>query len=351
MSSEQLAYKSNRSGRIVLFASLTILLIALFVLDLFLGSVRIPVADVFKILMGQGDNEVWQTIVNDFRLPKAIAAVLVGSALSVSGLQMQTVFRNPLAGPYVLGISSGAGLGVAIMVLGASALGFGNASGMLTGFSLVGAAWLGALLVLMVILAVSLRVKDIMTILILGMMFGSAASALVSILQYSGSEPMIKAFVIWTMGSLQSVAGVHLGIFSASVAVGLLLSLASIRILNVMLLGVSYSKTVGLNITVARVVIFASTGLLAGAVTAFCGPIGFIGIAVPHVARMLFKTSSHGVLLPGVLVLGSAVMLFCDIVSQLPGLDRTLPLNSVTALLGIPIVIYVVFKNQKFAGV
>jgi iron complex transport system permease protein len=339
------------STNLLIFSGMVLLLAVFFVLDLLLGSVSIPWVDVIKSLFGNTDNEVWSTIVRDFRLPKSITAVLAGAALSVSGLQMQTTFRNPLAGPYVLGISAGASLGVAIMVLGIASIGAASLSGLATSFSLAGAAILGAMLVLMVVLAVSLRVKDIMTILILGMMFGSGASALVSVLQYFSSESMLKAFVIWTMGSLSSVAGMQLQVYAIIIAVGLLLSFISIRLLNVMLLGDAYAKGVGLNLTVTRVLIFTSTSLLAGGVTAFCGPIGFIGIAVPHLARMIFRTANHVVLIPGVMLLGSIAMLFADIVSQLPGFEVTLPINSVTALLGIPIVIYVVIKNQRFAGV
>lgn len=321
-----------------------------FVLNLFLGSVTIPAQEVLKSLFGMSDNEIWQTIVKEFRLPKSVTAILAGAALSVSGLQMQTVFRNPLAGPYVLGISSGASLGVAIMVLGISAVG-GSLTGLVTSFSLAGSAILGAMLVLLIVLAVSTRIKDIMTILILGMMFGSAASALVSILQYFSNESMLRAFVIWTMGSLSSVAGMQLWVFAFIIGIGLLLSLISIRLLNVMLLGDAYARGVGLNITLSRILVFTSTSLLAGGVTAFCGPIGFIGIAVPHVARLIFKTANHTILLPGVMLLGSIVLLLCDIIAQLPGFDITLPINSVAALLGIPIVVYVVLRNQRFSGV
>lgn len=321
-----------------------------FVLNLFLGSVTIPAQEVLKSLFGMSDNEIWQTIVKEFRLPKSITAILAGAALSVSGLQMQTVFRNPLAGPYVLGISSGASLGVAIMVLGISAVG-GSLTGLVTSFSLAGSAILGAMLVLLILLAVSTRIKDIMTILILGMMFGSAASALVSILQYFSNESMLRAFVIWTMGSLSSVAGMQLWVFAFIIGIGLLLGLISIRLLNVMLLGDAYARGVGLNITLSRILVFTSTSLLAGGVTAFCGPIGFIGIAVPHVARLIFKTANHTILLPGVMLLGSIVLLLCDIIAQLPGFDITLPINSVAALLGIPIVVYVVLRNQRFSGV
>jgi iron complex transport system permease protein len=343
--------KLMKSKNLLIFGGLVLLLLAFFVFDLLLGSVSIPWGDVVKSLIGQADNEVWTTIVRDFRLPKSVTAVLAGAALSVSGLQMQTTFRNPLAGPYVLGISAGASLGVAIMVLGIASVGASSLTGLATSFSLAGAAIAGAMLVLLVVLAVSVRVKDIMTILILGMMFGSGASALVSVLQFFSSESMLKAFVIWTMGSLSSVAGMQLQVFAIIISVGLVLSIISIRMLNVMLLGDAYAKGVGLNLTITRVLIFSSTSLLAGGVTAFCGPIGFIGIAVPHVARMVFRTANHSVLIPGVMLLGSIAMLFADIVSQLPGFEVTLPINSVTALLGIPIVVYVVIKNQRFAGV
>ncbi|MDY0255132.1 MAG: iron ABC transporter permease [Tenuifilaceae bacterium] len=345
------ANKLTKSRNPLIFGGLVLLLVVFFVFDLLLGSVSIPWVDVIKSLFGATDNEVWGTIVRDFRLPKSITAMLAGAALSVSGLQMQTTFRNPLAGPYVLGISAGASLGVAIMVLGIASVGAASLTGMATSFSLAGAAILGAMLVLLVVLAVSVRVKDIMTILILGMMFGSGASALVSVLQFFSSESMLKAFVIWTMGSLSSVAGMQLQVFAIIVGVGLALGLISIRLLNVMLLGDAYAKGVGLNLTLTRVLIFSSTSLLAGGVTAFCGPIGFIGIAVPLVARMIFRTANHSLLMPGVMLLGSIAMLFADIVSQLPGFEVTLPINSVTALLGIPIVIYVVVKNQRFAGV
>ena len=343
------SFKRNRS--VVLFLGLAILLVVLFFADTVFGSVLIPTSDILSILIGKGENAVYKTIILEFRIPKAIVAVLAGAALSVSGLQMQTIFRNPLAGPYVLGISSGASLGVAIVVLGVSAFGISSLSGIGTSFSIAAAAWTGAFLVLMVILAVSVRVKDIMTILIMGMMFGSAASALVSVLQFFSNESMLKAFVIWTMGSLSSVAGMQLWVFSAAIGVGSILSLLSIRMLNVMQLGEGYAKTLGLNLTVARMLVFISTSLLAGSVTAFCGPIGFIGIAVPHISRMMFRTANHSVLVPSVMLTGSVTLLLCDIIAQLPGMEATLPLNSVTSLLGIPVVIYVVFRNRKFAGV
>lgn len=272
-------------------------------------------------------------IVLNIRLIKAVVALLAGAALSVSGLQMQTLFRNPLAGPYVLGISSGASLGVALVVLA----GVGSSIG------IAGAAWLGAAVVLLVIAAVGHRIKDIMVILILGMMFSSGVSAVVQILQYLSKEEALKAFVIWTMGSLGDVTVPQLAILLPSVIVGLLLAVWTIKPLNLLLFGEEYAVTMGLNIRRSRGLLFLSTTLLAGTVTAFCGPIGFIGLAMPHVARMLFREADHRVLLPGTLLSGAAVLLLCDIVSKM----FTLPVNAITALLGIPIVVWVVLRNKS----
>ena len=276
---------------------------------------------------------------------------MAGMALSISGLQMQTIFRNPLAGPYVLGISAGASLGVAILVLGFSsvfALGLFTISG---SWALIVVAWLGSAIVLFLILAVSARIKDILTILILGMLFGSAASALVNILQYFSNESMLKSFVIWTMGSLGSVTSSQLNVLIPSVLFGLALSFLSVKSLDVMLLGEQYAKSMGLRIRNVRFLVFTSTSILAGSITAFCGPIGFIGIAVPHIGRLLFKTARHKILIPSSLLIGSIVMLLSDIVSQMPGSDSTLPINSVTAMVGIPIIIWIILKNRKFTSV
>jgi iron complex transport system permease protein len=338
---------SSKTGLMVMF---TILLVVAFLIDLFLGSVRIPFFETVRILFSSSSNEIWQTIIIDFRLPKALVAIMAGAALSVSGLQMQTVFRNPLAGPYVLGISAGAGLGVAILVMGFSVAQIQFQSSLLSSLSISVAAWIGAGVLLLIILAVATRVKDIMTILILGMMFGSAASAVISILQYFSSETMLKSYVIWTMGSLSSVSGPQLWILAIATLIGLAISLAQARVLNVLLLGETYAQSLGVSISTNRALIFISTSLLAGSVTAFCGPIGFIGIAVPHIARMVFKTTNHAVLIPAVFILGGLIMLVSDIIAQLPGLNVTLPLNSVTALIGVPVVIYVVFRNKRFTG-
>ena len=331
------------------FAGLLFLVVSLLILDIFIGSVSIKASEVIKaIFINTGSNV--ETIILKFRLPKAITALTVGIALSLSGLQMQTVFRNPMAGPYVLGISSGASLGVAFVILGFSAnispdslKGFGN-------WVLVAASWAGAGAVMILILFISSRVKDIMTILILGIMLSSGISAIVTIMQYFSNETMLKAYVIWTMGSLGNLTTSQLNVLLISVSVGVLLSLISAKMLNALLLGENYAASIGLNIRFARVVIFVCTSILAGSVTAFCGPIGFIGIAVPHIARILFKTSDHKILISGTILTGGAVMLASDIISQLPGSDSVLPVNSVTSLIGIPVVIWVILRNRKYSG-
>ena len=269
----------------------------------------------------------------DIRLTKAVVALLAGAALSVSGLQMQTLFRNPLAGPYVLGISSGASLGVALVVLA----GVGSSVGV------AGAAWLGAGAVLLIIAAVGHRIKDIMVILILGMMFSSGVGAIVQILQYISKEEALKTFVLWTMGSLGDVTRSQLWILLPAVLGGLALAVVTIKPLNMLLFGEEYAVSMGLNIRRSRALLFLSTTLLAGTVTAFCGPIGFIGLAMPHVTRLLFADSDHRVLIPGTTLTGASVLLLCDLISKL----FTLPVNAITALLGIPIVVWVVIRNNK----
>lgn len=336
----------------VIMAGMVMLLVLLFVTDILLGSVYIPFGQGIRALFSAGQtDETIRVIIYEFRLPKAITAVITGLALSVSGLQMQTIFRNPLAGPYVLGISAGASLGVALFALGfSSVLTFGIFSGV-GSWSLAIVAWLGAFLVMLLVLFVSVRVNDNMTILILGILFTSAASAIVSILQYFSSEAMLKSFIVWTMGSLGSVTFQQLKILVVATAIGLLTAFAKIKDLNAFLLGETYARSLGVSIIRSRLAIFFSASLLAGTITAFCGPIGFIGIAVPHLARVIFRTSNHLVLLPGTVLIGANMMLVSDIIAQLPGLQATLPINSVTALLGIPVVIWMIIKNRKFAQV
>ena len=322
-----------RSRSVLLFTALAALTLFLFLLDLAVGAVAVPLGDVWAALTGGDCPRATAKIILNIRLIKAVVALRAGAALSVSGLQMQTLFRNPLAGPYVLGISSGASLGVALVVLA----GVGSSIG------IAGAAWLGAAIVLVVIAAVGHRIKDIMVILILGMMFSSGIGAVVQILQYVANDESLKMFVIWTMGSLGDVTFNQLAVLIPSIIAGLLLAVITIKPLNLLLFGEEYAVTMGLNVRRSRGLLFLSTTLLAGTVTAFCGPIGFIGLAMPHVTRMLFRNSDHRVLVPGTVLSGASVLLLCDLVSKL----FTLPINAITALLGIPIVVWVVLRNKS----
>lgn len=329
-----------RSRTSILFITLTFLTAFLFMLDLAVGAVHVPLCDVWNALTGGDCPQSTARIILNIRLIKAVVALLAGAALSVSGLQMQTLFRNPLAGPYVLGISSGASLGVAIFILGAPLFGLSAA---FTSLGIAGAAWIGAVAVLVIIAAVGHRIKDIMVILILGMMFSSGVGAIVQILQYLSKEESLKAFVIWTMGSLGDVTFSQLYILIPAILAGLLLAVITIKPLNLLLFGEEYAVTMGLNIRRSRGLLFLSTTLLAGTVTAFCGPIGFIGLAMPHVTRMLFDNSDHRVLLPGTILTGASVLLLCDLISK----QFTLPVNAITALLGIPVVVWVVLRNKS----
>lgn len=332
------------SGRrtAILFTVLSLLTAALFTADVLIGSVAVALRDIWAALTGGSCDPAVRDIILKIRLLKAVTALFAGAALAASGLQMQTLFRNPLAGPYVLGISSGAGLGVALFLLGAPLLGV-SAHSFVQSLSIAGAAWLGAALVLLIVMAVSRRIKDIMVILILGMMFGSGVSSMVEILQYLSSEAALKSFVIWTMGSLGDVTGGNLALMLPVITAGLVLSVAVIKPLNLLLLGENYARTMGLNVQRTRTLLFLSTVLLAGTVTAFCGPVGFIGLAVPHLARMLFASADHRVLMPASMLSGAALLLVCDLISK----SLALPINTVTALMGIPVVIVVVVRNRN----
>ena len=333
-----------KSHSTTLFIIISLLLVILFVLDLLMGSVHIPLRDILAAIVGAEVDPTTRLIVLDIRLVKAIVAILTGMALSVSGLQMQTLFRNPLAGPYVLGINSGASLGVALFILGMPLLGIATNS-TLSSIGTAGAAWLGSALILAFVASVSTRIKDIMVILILGMMISSGVSAIVQILQYLSNEEALKSFVIWTMGSLGDVTINQLHLMLPAVLIGLVVSVAVIKPLNLLLLGEQYARTMGLNVRRSRYLIFLSTTLLAGTVTAFCGPIGFVGLAIPHIARMLFSNADHRILLPASALCGAVTLLICDILSKW----LTLPINTITALLGIPIVIWVVIRNKSIA--
>lgn len=324
-----------------LFIVFSFLVFALFVADLVSGPVKVSLAEIAGVLAGNGGDTVNARIIIDIRLVKAIVAVIAGAALSVSGLQMQTLFQNPLAGPSVLGVTSGASLGAALFIIGLPVA--GGISPVLSSFGIAGAAWLGAAAVMAVIVAVSRRIKDIMVILILGMMFSSGVSAIVQVLQYASSESALKSFVIWTMGALGDVTYTQLALLAPVFLVGMVLAVATVKPLNLLLLGENYARTMGLNVKRSRTMIFLSTTLLAGSVTAFCGPIGFIGLAVPHVARYIFSSSDHRVLVPATVLVGAAAMLVCDLISK----TMNFPINTITSLLGIPIVIWVVVRNKN----
>ncbi|MDR1170422.1 MAG: iron ABC transporter permease [Prevotellaceae bacterium] len=319
------------------FTLLACLLTILFVADLMVGSVDLSLKDIWDSFMGEEINA--SKILYKFRLPKACVAVFTGISLSVAGLQMQTIFRNPLADPYILGVSSGAGLGVALFIMGASSFAIVES---LRDLGTYAAALCGSSIVLILILLVSTRVKDVMSILILGVMFGSGISAVISILQYFSASAGVKAYVIWTMGSLGSVPSDKIPLMGYALLAGVLIAIYSIKPLNVLLLGENYAKSMGVNIQRSRNIVFFGTSLLTGTATAFCGPIGFIGIAVPHLTRMLFRQADHRVLMPGTMLTGACIMLLCDILSQCIIKDVALPINSITALLGIPVIIFVI---------
>lgn len=332
--------------RNILFLLLAVLLLVAAFGDLLLGTTRIQLDEVWAVLVGESTNANYIKIITELRLPKIIVAILSGVALSVSGLQMQTLFRNPLAGPYVLGINSGASLGVALFTLAMPM--FGLVSGSLVmRLGLTGMAWIGSAAILLMIMSLSRKIKNINTILIIGMMLGSAISAVVGVLQYVGSEESLKAFVVWTMGSISSVTLSDIAIFAPAVVVGLLLSVLAVKSLNMLLLGENNARTMGLNVARSRRVLFLSTTLLAGSVTAFCGPIGFIGLAMPHLARLTFRTADHRVLLPASMLWGALSMVLCSLVADVVAHSSVvLPVNTITALLGVPIIIFVVLRNR-----
>ena len=318
-------------------------------LDVLIGSVAIPWNVTTSVFSGRPvDNDVWKTILIDFRLPKAITALLAGVALSVSGLQMQTLFRNPLAGPYVLGVTSGASLGVALVLLVSSYSGYTLLSGITGSMGVVSAAFAGGILVLLLILWISTKIQNNTTILIIGLMFGQFANAIVGVLQYFSKAQDLKGFIIWNMGSFGNVVWDELLVLVPIVVIGLLIAYVLSKQLNILLLGEGYAKSMGVNVTASRFSIIVSTGLLAASVTAFCGPIAFLGLAIPHLVRSVFNTADHRILIPAAGLWGAMFSLLCDIVAQLPGADETLPINAVTSIIGAPVVIWIIIKNRKY---
>lgn len=311
----------------------------------------IPLKEVFTSLSGgNASKETWQYILINYRLPKAIAAILVGMGLSISGLLMQTLFRNPLAGPYVLGLSSGASLGVATVILGASFLPAVAAELVLSSYGIVLASSLGSFVVLLAVLLVSFRLRDTMAILIVGLMFGSLTSAIVGTLTYFSSAEQLQKFTFWSMGNLGNLSWTAISILFVCVLLGLLLSFLSIKSLNALLLGENYARSLGMNYKKSRLIIIIATSILAGSITAFAGPIAFLGLAVPHIAKLVFQTSNHNLLFWSTLLLGASIMLICDSISQVPGGDITLPINAVTSIFGAPIVIWLLVRKRKLIG-
>lgn len=330
------------------FIILILALVVAFFINLSIGSVSIPLDEIISVFIGNGaSKETWRFILIDYRLPKAITAMLAGGGLAISGLLMQTLFRNPLAGPFVLGLSSGASLGVAILILGAGAFGGFFGTLLLSQWSMVIAAGIGSFLVLLAVLAVTFRIKDTMAILIIGLMFGSVTTAVVSVLSYFSEAEQLQQYIFWSFGSLGNQSWQGVSILSLCFFIGLMLSIFSSKSLNSLLLGENYAKSMGLHIKRTTFIIILATSILAGSITAFVGPIAFIGLAVPHLVRQFFKTANHLVLLPAVLLCGSLLMLVCDTVAQLPFSAFTLPINAITSLVGAPVVIWLLVRKRK----
>jgi iron complex transport system permease protein len=331
----------------VLFFVAILALVFSFLLNVSLGSVSIYPDEILEgLIAGSWIKTSHAQIILNYRLPKALVAILAGVGLSLSGLQMQTFFRNPLAGPFVLGISSGAGLGVALLMLAGSAFGISALSGGMSAWAIVGAGTLGAGLVMVLVSLVAWRIQDSMTLLIVGLMFGSAVSAIVSVLSYYSGADALKLFTVWSMGSLGGLAWPQVLVLGSVVLIGILPVIFSVKSFNAMLLGERYAKSMGVNPTFLRWMMILSTGLLAGSITAFCGPIAFIGIAVPHLARIIWKTADHRILFPASAIIGAILLLLCDAIGQLPGSAQMLPINAVTSLVGAPIVIGLVLRRN-----
>ena len=332
-----------------LFLLLLIAMVFLFLVNVSLGSVTIPLKEIANGLFAKPMiKESWEIILWNFRIPKAITAVLVGIGLSISGLLMQTLFRNPLAGPYVLGLSSGASLGVAFIVLGTGFLPSSIATFFLSNYGLVIASSLGSFFVLLAVLLVSQQLKDTMAILIVGLMFGSFTSAIVSVLSYFTSAEKLQKFTFWSMGSISNLSWNEISLLTLFVGIGIGISFMVIKPLNALLLGEKYAQSIGINYKKTRFIIIIATSILAGSITAFAGPIAFIGLAVPHIAKLLFQTSNHFVLFWSTLLLGAIVMLCCDTIAQVPGNDITLPINAITSVMGAPVVIWLLVRKKRY---
>lgn len=331
-----------------IFGGLLLLLLVAFGVNLSLGSVPIPIEEIFSSLfIGQTDRESWQYIIWNYRLPKAVTAILIGGGLSLSGLLMQTLFKNPLAGPFVLGVSSGASLGAALLIMGVSLLGGLGAGYLTSDLSLIVASGLGSFLVLVIVLVVATRLKDAMALLIVGLMFGSITAALVTVLSYFSQAEQLQKYIFWSYGSIGNLSWSQVALLAVFVLSGIGISIGLLKALNAFLLGENYAVSMGISTKRSRNWIILATGLLAGGITAFAGPIAFIGLAVPHLARQLLGTQDHRILLPGVLLYGGILMLICDVIAQLPFSAYVLPINAITSLVGAPVVIWLLLRRNR----
>ena len=332
----------------LLFVILGLAFLAVFITNLSLGSVHIPFMTVVKTLIGDAKVvEPWSYIVQDYRLPKAITAILAGAGLSLSGLLMQTLFKNPLAGPYVLGISSGASLGAALYIMGGASLSLLFPVFLSPSLSTTIAASIGSFSVLFIVALVASRIKNSMALLIIGLMFGSLSAAVVSILAFFSSKEALQKFIFWSYGNLGNLSPSDLKILTVFVGAGIFLSLINIKSLNGLLLGNEYAQSIGVSLKRSSYLIIIATGLLAGSITAFAGPIAFLGLAVPHVCRLIWNTNNHKILVPAVLLVGGIFMLVSDSIAQLPGSAKVLPINAITALFGSPIVIWLLLRKKE----
>lgn len=330
------------------FLILILILLFFLLINISLGSVSIPLKDVLlSIFDGDVKKESWKYIVQNFRIPKAITAILTGGGLALSGLLMQTLFRNPLAGPFVLGISSGASLGVALLIMGSSIFGGLLTTSIIGHTSLVIAASIGSFLVLLSVLIVATKIRDTMALLIIGLMFGSITTAIVSVLSYFSNMEKLQQYTFWSFGSLGNLTWNQIILFFIFFIAGVILSTLSIKALNSLLLGENYAKSLGLNLNKSRYIIILATSLLAGSATSFAGPIAFVGLAVPHLTKQIFNTTNHKILMPAVLLYGAILMLFCDTISQLPTSEFVLPINAITSIIGAPVVIWLLVRKKK----
>ena len=331
-----------KSRPFIIFLALSLLTVGLFLADLAWGSIHISLREIISVFFGKGGDGINSEILLNFRLPKAITAILAGASLSVAGLMMQTLFRNSLADPYILGVSSGASLGVALVMMAASVLPVAFVS---SGWALIVAAIIGASVVLVLVVGVSFKVNNAVSLLIVGLMFGTIAGSIVSVLQNFSNPDAIKLFVMWTFGSLSAVTWTYMQVLLPVSMLGLGMAFFLQKRLDGLLLGENYARGLGVSIIQTRLLIVIATGILAGGITAFTGPIAFVGVAIPHIARGIFKTSSHKILMPATVLCGASLILFCDIISQMPA--YTLPINTISALFGAPIIIWIILKKRS----